>query len=250
MPRAVGALVLREMATSYGRSAGGYLWAVAEPVLAIALLSVVFSLAFRGPPLGESFPLFFALAYLPFMMFLDVANKLATAIRFSKPLLAYPAVTLADVLVARFVLNVLTHLVVTLIVCGGILLLDETRASPSAPEAAMAMGMAAALGLGVGTLNCYLFTGYPVFERIWSVVTRPLVIVSGLFFLFESMPREAQALLWWNPLFHITGEMRAAFHPTYAPDYVSPVYVLLLSLVLLAAGLMLLRPAYRDFVDT
>ena len=30
--RAIGALILREMATSYGRSPGGYIWAILEPV--------------------------------------------------------------------------------------------------------------------------------------------------------------------------------------------------------------------------
>ena len=49
MPRIVMALMLREMATTYGRSAGGYLWAILEPILGIALLSVIFSLALARP---------------------------------------------------------------------------------------------------------------------------------------------------------------------------------------------------------
>lgn len=89
-PRTIVALMLREMVTTYGRSPGGYIWAIVEPVAAIALLSFVFSIAFRSPPLGDNFPLFYASAYLPFMLFLDVNNKLATAIKFSRPLLAYP----------------------------------------------------------------------------------------------------------------------------------------------------------------
>ena len=67
--RAIGALVLREMATTFGRSPGGWLWAVAEPVAVIALLSFAFSLAFRSPSLGTSFPLFYATGYLPFLLF-------------------------------------------------------------------------------------------------------------------------------------------------------------------------------------
>ena len=53
--RAISALILREMATAHGRIRGGYLWAVAEPVAAVALLVLVFSVAFEQPPLGRCF---------------------------------------------------------------------------------------------------------------------------------------------------------------------------------------------------
>ena len=39
--RVVFALIIREMSTTYGRSAGGYIWAILEPVGAIALMSLV-----------------------------------------------------------------------------------------------------------------------------------------------------------------------------------------------------------------
>ena len=38
MGRTVVALMLREMATTYGRSAGGYAWAILDPVLGVTLL--------------------------------------------------------------------------------------------------------------------------------------------------------------------------------------------------------------------
>ena len=77
MARTVVALILREMATTYGRSAGGYIWAILEPVLGVALLSAVFSMALQHPGLGTNFPLFYATGFLPFAMFNDVANKVA-----------------------------------------------------------------------------------------------------------------------------------------------------------------------------
>ena len=48
-PRTLVALVMREMSTTYGRSALGYLWAILEPVAGIMLLTAIFSLAFRAP---------------------------------------------------------------------------------------------------------------------------------------------------------------------------------------------------------
>lgn len=235
--RTMLALVLREMVTTYGRSPGGYIWAVLEPVAGIALLSFAFSLAFHAPSLGSSFPLFYATAYLPYMLFHDIAGKTATAIRFSRPLLNFGAVSWFDVIVARFLLNLMTHLMVTLIVLSGIIIVFDLNVAPDMMAATTALAMAAMLALGVGVLNCYLFLAFPAWERIWLVATRPLFIISGVFFLFEDIPADLQTYLWFNPLFHITGQMRQAFYATYPADYISPAYPFGLGCVLLFIGL-------------
>lgn len=248
-PRTVVALMLREMVTTYGRSPGGYIWAVLEPIAAISLLSFVFSLAFHSPSLGWNFPLFYASAYLPFMLFLDVNNKLATAIRFSRPLLSYPAITMVDVLLARLILNALTHLMVFVVVISGIVILFDVNASIDPLRVINALAMASILAFGAGTLNCYLFSAFPIYERIWQIVTRPLVIVSGLFFLLESVPQEYRDILWYNPLFHITGEMRNAIYATYDANYVSSLYVYSIGLILLCLGLLVLKKNYRVILN-
>lgn len=112
MMRIIVALMLHEMATTYGKSAGGYVWAVLAPVLGAALLSVIFSLAL--------------------------------------------------------------------------------------------------LAVGMGTLNCYLVTAFPVWERIWHILMRPLFLMSGIFLTFAMMPTQAQNFLWFNPLIHCGGLMRCA----------------------------------------
>lgn len=238
--RSVTALVLREMATTYGRSPGGYLWAVLEPVAAIALLSFAFSLAFQAPSLGTSFPLFYATAYLPYMLFHDVSAKTAQAIRFSRPLLNFNAVSWFDVVLARFALNMFTHLVVGTLVIGTMLWAFETRAAPDMAVVFAALAMVASLALAVGILNAFLFLAFPAWERLWTIVTRPLFIISGVFFLFEDVPPDVRDFLWFNPLFHVTGFMRSGFYAGYEASYVSEVYVLAISATLLGFGLLLL----------
>ncbi|MDP3338887.1 MAG: ABC transporter permease [Frigidibacter sp.] len=243
--RAVAALILREMETTFGRSPGGYLWAVAEPVAAIALLSVAFSIALRAPALGSSFALFYATGYLPFTMALDTANKVANAIRFSRPLLTYPAVTFLDALLARFTLNLLTHALVFCLVIAGIAVLLGADITLNLPRILSAMAMASVLGLGVGTLNCLLFNIWPLWERIWQIVTRPLFIVSGVFFLPEEIPVPYDFWLALNPVVHVVGEMRRGLYAGYEAPGVSHVFVYGLGLGCLALGLVLLGRHHR-----
>ncbi|MHC0052261.1 ABC transporter permease [Actibacterium sp. D379-3] len=247
--RTVFALIVREMATTHGRSAGGYLWAVLEPVGGIALLTLIFSLAFSAPPLGQSFPLFYATGFLPFMMYMDLSQKLTVAIRFSKPLLFYPGVSFADALMARFVLNALTQVLVMTIVVAGIVLAFRVNVIFDFPALALGFAMAAALGLGVGTLTCLLVSLFPVWERLWAVANRPLFVVSSIFFVFESVPQPWRGWLWFNPLAHVIGQMRKGIYPTYAGDFISPLYVFGFGGVTLLAGLLFLGRYHRDIIN-
>ena len=247
--RAILALVLREMSTTFGRSPGGYAWAVLEPVAGIALLTVVLSLAFHAPPLGDSFALFYASGLVPFLFYNEVSTKVSQSINFSKPLLAYPGVTFLDALIARFALNYLVQLAIAYSLFFGILFAGVPGAWPNLAGLGLAFAMVGSLGLGVGTLNCFLLTRFPVWQRVWSILNRPLFIISCIFFTFDSIPERFQSFLWWNPVVHLVGQTRTAFFTTYEGTYVSPSYIFLLSLALMAFGLLFLRRGHRDLIE-
>jgi capsular polysaccharide transport system permease protein len=247
--RTVVALMLREMSTRYGRQPGGYIWAVVEPLAGILVLAVGFSLLMRAPPLGTSFVLFKATGMMPFMLYMGIVGTVGQAVPFSRPLLAYPAVTWLDAVLARFVLNLLTGLLVCYLVLAAILVATGTRTVLDAGAIALSLGLAAGLGLGIGVMNGFLFLRFPVWEQAWAILNRPLFLISGVIFLYEDMPQIARDLLWWNPLLHITGLMRAGFYPVYDATYVSVAFVLTCALVPMVAGLMLLRRHHQDLVN-
>lgn len=246
--RTILALMLREMATTYGRSPGGYIWAILEPIGAIALLTIIFSLGFRDPPLGTNFPIFYATGMVPFLMFMDISSKTATSLTFSKALLSYPSVTFVDALLGRFILNVITQILVAYIVFISILLIFETRTTLYLPSIALSLAMAAILAVGVGSLNCFLFTKFPIWPRIWSVLTRPLFIISCTLFLFDTIPQPFRDALWYNPLVQVIGQMRNGFYPNYDAHYVNLPYVFGIGLILMLTGLVFLRRYHRDLL--
>lgn len=249
--RTIMALILREIATSYGRSPGGYIWALADPILGITLLTLVFqgALGAAKPLVGTNFPLFYATAFLPFMMYQDIGSKVALSLRFSRPLLSYPAVTFVDALIARWVLNAMTHVVVFAIVVGGISLIYRLPMVMDVGVVLQALGLTALLALGVGTMNCYLMMRFPVWERAWAILSRPLMLMSGIFYTYSLLPNAAQDVLWWNPILHIVGLMRRGIYGVYPADYVSRTYVITIALVLLTLGLLLVSRRYRDLLE-
>ncbi|WP_138468516.1 ABC transporter permease [Poseidonocella sp. HB161398] len=245
MPRVVGALILREMATTYGKSPGGYLWAVLEPTLGIMVMALGFSLLVRTPPVGDNFMLFYATGLLPFSMYMDLSNKISGSITFSRQLLAYPSVTFIDAILARFLLNALMQMLVFYIILGGIIVIFQPEMIMNISQIALALSLIMYLALGIGLFNCFMFSYYPLYRQLWGIATRPLLICSGVFFTYDSLPPALQDWLWFNPILQIVGLMREGVYFQYDASYVSLSYIILFASVPALAGLFFLRRYYR-----
>lgn len=247
--RTIAALILREMSASYGRSIGGYAWVILEPVLGIGLLVAVFSVGFKSPPLGTNFALFYATGMMPLFMFTTTAAKVSQAMNYSRQLLNYPRVTFLDAILARFLLNMITQCVITFILIGGILLMSETRSTFHLTKIVSSLTMGASLGLGVGILLCTLISQHPIWQTVWSVLTRPLILVSGVIILTETIPDPYRSWLHWNPIVHIVTEMRRAFYYSYRAEYLDTSFVYMVSLACGVIGLFFLRRYYRNMIE-
>ncbi|MCV2870155.1 ABC transporter permease [Defluviimonas sp. WL0002] len=239
--RIIAALVVRETCARFGRSWGGYAWALAEPVGGIVILSLAFALIAPKPPLGSSFTLFYATGIIPFLMYNSLTSALMAALQSNRGLLTYPAVRPTDVLLARAALETLTHVAVTATV-----LIPIVMAQPQLPEIApdriaLSLALAAALGTGMGTLNAALAAIFPTWRQIWSVLNRPVFLVSGILFTARRIPEGLSEWLWLNPVAHVVEMMRDGF---FGPDpgaFASAAYVMGVAATLFLAGMILIR---------
>ncbi len=244
--RAIGALIIREMITRYGKSWGGYIWAVLEPIGIILILSLAFSQVIRAPALGSSFVLFYASGYIPFHFFLEVSGNTGNSINVNRQLLLLPSVTAIDAVIARFILSVLTLLVVSVVIFTGILNFVDEQVRISLDHILLSFASGAIVGLGVGTANVVVFEYVPVWRQLWGIISRPLFIISGVFFTYESLPRQLREILWWNPLVHVIGEARKGFYPTYDGSYVALWYPIGLGLFLtIVSAALIIRNSSR-----
>lgn len=232
------ALIVREMTTRYGNKFGGYMWAILDPVLFVTILTIIFSAVAHMPPLGRSFPLFFATGYATFYIYRSLMEQIGLSVRVNLPLLSYPVVRPIDTIVARAVLQVITLFLVNLILFGGLFLITDIDRVNWWPIMLGSI-IAAGLGIGVGTANVVWFNLSSTYEQVWMIVNRPAFIVSGVFFLPESIPMPFREILLWNPLVHIIGLVRTGFYPTYRATYINMPYIVGLAIFSLVFGLIL-----------
>lgn len=246
--RTITALILREMSTTYGRSPGGYLWAILEPLAGIFLMVVIFSTGFRNPPIGSSFALFFATGILPFMMFMQLSGRIGASLLFSKNLLAYPPVTYLDAIIARFVLNVIVQLLVNYTLIVGIVLVQDLPVALRFQRILMGYAQIMALAVGFGLLNAFLGGMFPVWNRIWSIITTPLLLLSGVLFIYETVPRPYNEYLLYNPLTHAVATVRSGFYARYDATYADPIYVFMVAGITGIIGLVFLHRYHKDIL--
>lgn len=240
VPRVMGALIVREMITRYGRSWGGYAWALAEPLGMLLILSTALSQLVHQPAYGKSFLLFYATGYLPFYFFTHCSEQAGSAVGVNRELMQLPGVTPLAAIFARYILTLITLTVVGTIILIIVALTLREPLRFNAGHVLEAIACASLLGLGIGLVNTVLFAFLPMWRQVWGLIRMPLMILSGVFYTFSSMPAHIQSVLWWNPIIHCVGAMRGAFFTGYRDDYVSFPYVIGVSAALIVTGLALL----------
>jgi capsular polysaccharide transport system permease protein len=247
--RVQNALILREIATRYGRTPGGFLWAIVEPVAAVLVLTAALSMVVHAPSLGTSFVLFYASGYLPFLFYATLQGHVQQALVYSRPLLVYPSVSWVDAIAARFALNAVTGLTVVAIVLAGLALVTGEVRIAAPGQIVLALGLAALLGLGLGVLNCLLVGLFPLWGQVWGILSRPLFLVAGVIFVMEDLPVRVQDWLYLTPWIHVTGLFRAGLYADYNAAYASVALVLVWALVPLALGLAFLQKHRHEILQ-
>ena len=249
MARVIGALILRETGSRDSRASLGFLWQVIEPVVSIAILSVLFSMISRSPPLGTNFPLYYVTGVVPFHLYASIGRQVSGSMRFSRNLLGLPAVTVVDLITARFLLSALTNICIFIAMLVWLNTAYDLHLRPDMGALMLGLVMAMILGLGIGTLNAVLMPASAIYESVWGLVTRPMVLVSGVLFHIEDLPEPIFAVLKWNPIAQIVAQTRHAFYPSYDIAWVSPSYVALIAAVCFALGLVGLYRYIFDVLD-
>jgi len=237
--RVVHALILRETKTRYGQHKLGFLWAVLEPIIMVALFVAIFSSLRNDNPGGMPLVPFMLVGIVPFSLFRDVMNQLQGAIVVNKTLFAFPQVTTFDVILARGILEIL----ITLGVFGFLLSMAHLagyNVNVQRPlEVLAGCGLLAMLGLGAGFMFASISPLLPSLRQLTSAfLGRPLFLSSGLFFTADSVPSEIRQYLLYNPIMHMLELIRSAFFYEFETTHGSWHYAIAWSVGALALGLI------------
>jgi len=222
--RVVGALVIREMHSRFGRHRFGYLALFVEPLLLAGTIALIHQTRSGGEGIRGNFE-FFAIGYLLFFNFRGIMTRSSGTIGSSLPLLYHRQVTLPDVFYARHIIeSVACTGVMALFVFAAIAFGGDPPDSVVKMLAAMALMFLLAQGLAlmIGAAT----SEWHGLERGIHVLTYLSMPFSGLFFMVDWLPAWMQDIVLWVPMVHVfellrDGQFGDRFRPIYDLSYVA-----------------------------
>lgn len=241
----IGALILRELHTRFGRQNIGYLWLFTEPLLlafAVALLHSQRHLPVANGVLSIPFAI---AGYTLFIMFRSMVSRAETMLEANRPLLNHRQVTILDMAVARALLELASTTAVLVLLLIGAWLVG--LANPPADIVAVA-GAVVLLGwfsFAVAMVVIALGHESPMAGRLIHPLLYLSMPLSGAFFAMPWLPAGLRETAAWIPTVPIFELMRVGLFDGYPDADASLTYpiVVCAALTLIGlAGLRLLRP--------
>ncbi|WP_230169478.1 ABC transporter permease [Roseomonas sp. CECT 9278] len=213
----IGALIIREMHTRFGRQKYGYLWLFFEPLLLGVMIAVIHQV--RGTESIRSNFEFFAIGYILFFKFRGIVNRAGNTIGANRGLLYHRQVTLPDLFYARHIIEsiactgVMAVFTIAGIAMGGDLP-DSVMKMLSAMMLMFLFAQGLALVVGAATSE------WEGLDRLVHAASYLMLPFCGLFFMVEWLPAWMQDLVLWIPTVHIFELLRdGQFGDTYRPIY-------------------------------
>lgn len=240
--RVMGALILRELHTRYGRENVGYLWMMLEPMLLASVIGLlhfetghtVYGTDIKPLPFG-------VLGYTTFILFRGIVNRAEGAVEANAPLLYHRQVTVLDIVFARALLEFAsvfsTFVIIMTLLC--FVGLADPPARPLSLIAAWALMFLYCLG------HSLLITAATYENRTLGRLIHPYTYfmtgLSGAFYQVSWLPTSVQWWAGWLPTTSIFELARYGWFQSTNDDYVYYVYTLGFCMATIWAGLVLIR---------
>ncbi|MBA4162609.1 MAG: ABC transporter [Novosphingobium sp.] len=237
----VGALILRELHTRFGRANIGFLWIFGEPLLLAVAVGALHS-AQHLPLTGSAKSVPFALAgYALFIMLRSMVSRAETLLEANRPLLNHRHVTLFDMLLARALLE-LGSTVAVLALLLPVAWLAGYADLPANPV--MVLGATVLLGWFSFALSMLVMAGShqsPLIGRLVHPLLYLSMPLSGAFFAMQWFSPGLQEILSWVPTVPMFELMRVGLFADYPADQAGLAYPLACTALLTLLGLAALR---------
>jgi ABC-type polysaccharide/polyol phosphate export permease len=244
--RVVGALLLREMLTRFGRHNIGFLWLFAEPMMFTLGVTAIWS-AFKVVH-GSNLPIvaFCVTGYSSVLLWRNMPARCISAIEPNRSLMYHRNVKVLDIFLARLLLEgggatISFALLSLLFIAIGWLAPPEDILKVAGAWFLLAwFGASLAVFLGALCISSELV------EKLWHPAAYLAFPLSGAGFLVDAFPSEIQSALLWVPMVHAAEMLRDGYFGSAVRSHYDVGYLATCCAVLTLLGLAKTRAASRE----
>jgi len=246
--RVVGALLIRETLTRYGRHNIGFLWLFVEPM--IFTLGVAALWTATKSVHGSDLPIiaFAVTSYSSVLLWRNMPGRCIGALMANSALLYHRNIKSLDIYFARILLE-FGGATISFITLSLLFIALDWMAPPEDLLKVVAGWLliawfGAGLAITLGSLS-YL---NELVDKFWHPASYLLFPLSGAAFLVVALPPFAQEIVLWIPMVHGVELVRDGYFGSQARAIYNPNYLITICLVLSTAGLMIARYVSRRLV--
>jgi ABC-2 type transport system permease protein/capsular polysaccharide transport system permease protein len=235
--RVIGALVLREILTRFGRHNIGFLWLFAEPMLFTLAITALWT-ATRAIH-GSNIPIvaFAITGYSSVLLWRNMPSRCIKALEPNLPLLYHRNVRPLDIYFARLILEVagatmsFVFLVIFFHFLGWLDLPEDIL------QIIEGWAMIAWFGCGLALFLGAMSESYEVIDKLWHPAAYIMFPLSGAAFLVDALPEEAQRYVLILPMVHGVEYLREGYFGSKLVAHYDLTYMALINTALTILGL-------------
>lgn len=239
--RVIKALVMREIITRYGRHNIGFLWLFAEPMiftLGITALWVA-TKATHGSQLNIIG--FAVTGYSTILLWRNAANRCASAVQANSALLFHRNVKIIDLMFSRIILEVAGATISFVVLSIFFISLGFMDMPADIFLMLTAWLLFIWFSTGLALIVGVMSVTSEIFDRLWHAFTYILFGLSGVGFLVDWLPPNAQKVVLIIPMVHGTEMLRHGYYGDKITTYEDPVYFIIVNLIFTFVGLFWVR---------
>jgi len=210
--RVIGALLMREMLTRYGRRNIGFLWLFIEPMMVTLVVAEIWSV--RGLHQYSDIPIvgFAITGYSGIQLWRNMSRRCINAIEPNQALLRHRPVKMLDIYLARMLLEVAGTTTSFTFLCVLFMLFSDQISPPEdILKVVFAWFLLAWFAMGMSITLGALSELTTLVSKFWPPLIYVFYPLSGAMFLVDFLPRTMQEIVLYIPLVHANEMLRDGF---------------------------------------
>jgi capsular polysaccharide transport system permease protein len=246
--RILWALMMRELATRYGRDNIGFLWLIGEPLIFAFGVLIMWNIIKPPYEHGIRVTPFVITGYMPILLMRHMISHGLNSVRANTALLYHRQITILHLYTARLALEFVS-LSLSLFVSVGVLIAFNLMDFPHAlPLVYGGWFLLAWISFGVTLILAAMAEVMEYVERFVQLFTYVLIPLSGTFYMVAWLPYQFRKPVMYIPFINCVEMIRAGFFGEFVPTYYNAAYAAAWGGALTFVGLFLLR-FVRERVD-
>lgn len=244
--RVIGALILREIITRYGRHNIGFLWLFLEPMIFTLGVATLWSLVQSGA--HKDFPIFaFATTgYSSVLLWRNIVNRCNGAMAPNASLMHHRNVREIDIYASRIILEVAGATISFATLSVLFLLLGYISTPDDLLKVCLGWFLLAWFGASLGLVLGPLSERSEIVEKIWNPISYLMFPLSGAAFMVDWLPKAGQDFVLYFPMVNGLELLREGYFGGSFVYHYSISYTVICCMCLTLIGLSLVATSRKS----